>query len=103
LGSAQKTCGFYKENAVGKPLEFYFESWAAGALSTLNNFHYEKDILKEADPEAISAALKLYCDSHPLDSFAVAVLNVADQLADRTPDGPTPSASRNSNPKLKKK
>lgn len=83
IGVGSKTCGYYNEQVKGTPAEFYYESWALGMLSTLNNFKYKFDILKETDGAAISGAFKQYCVDHPLEQFAVAVLNVATQLAER--------------------
>jgi hypothetical protein len=74
IGVGSKTCGFYNEQIKGTPAEFYYESWAFGMLSTMNNFKYK---FKETDGAAISGAFKQYCANHPLEQFAVAVLNVA--------------------------
>lgn len=83
IGMGTKTCGFYNEQVKGTPAEFYYESWALGMLSALNNVAYKFDILKDTDAAAISGAFKQYCVEHPLDQFAIAVLNVATQLAER--------------------
>lgn len=83
IGVGSKSCGFYNEQIKGTPSEFYYESWAFGMLSTLNNVKYKFDILKETDGAAISGAFKQYCADHPLEQFAVAILNVATQLAER--------------------
>lgn len=93
LGIGTNTCAAYTK-AVGTPSELWFESWAFGFLSSLNNFASNKDILKGKDPDAISAALKLACEKNPLNQFAGAVLDVAGQLRDVTPDAPKSSKKK---------
>lgn len=58
-------------------------------LSGLNNRNKDKDFLAGRDVESISAALKLSCQTHPLEQFAGAVLDLAKQLKQRRlPSGP---------------
>lgn len=88
LGIGTGTCATFTK-AIGTPSELWYESWAFGFLSSLNYVASKKDILKGKDPEAISAAIKLACEKNPLNQFGGAVLHVAGQLRDMTPDEPS--------------
>jgi hypothetical protein len=63
VGVGTSTCASYTK-AIGTPTEAWYTSWAFGFISATNTTS-SPDFLKDKDGDAILAALKLACESHP--------------------------------------
>jgi hypothetical protein len=87
VGVGTSTCASYTK-AIGTPTEAWYTSWAFGFISATNTTS-SPDFLKDKDGDAILAALKLACESHPLNQFAGAADYVIKQLKSLTPTDST--------------